>query len=109
MAEYAWEWRASPSFISCFLESCCVGTEGHFAGERWLVGALFLVSCRQVLASLSLLVPGSRPQSCPQFSFSVESIDVLGLLFLTPFLLHQKEVSGSFVYHFLSFVYHFFF
>lgn len=102
MAECVWEWNTSTSLISFFLESCLGATTGHFAGKRWLVGAIFPMSCRQVPASLNLHVPGSCPQSCPPCSFSVESVDILQLLFPRPFLLHPKEVSGSFVFHFLK-------
>lgn len=41
MVEYAWGWNASTALRSCFLESCCVATEGHFAGKRWLVRGYF--------------------------------------------------------------------
>lgn len=70
------EGKASTSLMSLFIERCQVATEGEFAGQGWPVGCNFFVPSSFCL--LSLHVPGSSPQTCLPFSFSLEGFGTLG-------------------------------
>lgn len=89
------EGKASTSLMSLFIERCQVATEGEFAGQGWPVGCNFFVPSLFCLHSLH--VPGSSPQICLPFSFSLEGFGTWGHL-----CLHQKEGGGHLAYHYVK-------